>query len=138
MRKKTHLIALLVITGLFQSCLFPGAPKYHYFTSSGSTEKMSPKLQIFSTPGYKQYIITNVDVNTSVFIQSSVFENPDEFYLMKNEILFGQEAKQFEVKIKDRKFYRDGDYKNIRLKIIDGDGERTIVYNMNKKISGSR
>ncbi len=138
MIKKKPFTALFIILSVFQSCLMLPCSKSHYFTALDKIENDSVKLQIFSTPKYKSYVVTNMDKNVQVFIQSPVFGNPNEFYLMKNQPFFETEAKQFELQVKDRKFYRDDAYKNVRLKIIDGGGERTIVYNMNKKISGSK
>lgn len=131
MRTIDHLIKTLLILSLFQSCLVPLAPKTHYFSLVDSTEKSSPKLQIFSTPKYKSYVVTKVDMDAQVFIQSPIFENPNEFYLMKNEAFFGSEAKQYQLEKRDRKFYRMDDYKNARIKIIDATGERIVNYKTN-------
>lgn len=131
MRTIDHLIRTLLILSLFQSCLVPLAPKTHYFSSVDSTEKNNSKLQIFSTPKYKSYIVTKLDMDAQVFIQSPVFENPNEFYLMKNEAFFGSEAKQYQLEKRDRKFYRTDNYKNARIKIIDVTRARIINFKTN-------
>lgn len=71
-------------------------------------------------------------MSTEVFIQSPAFENPNEFYLMKNQPFFETEAKQFEMKKRDRSFYHTSEYKNVTLKIVSKEGEKTIVYTLAK------
>lgn len=71
-------------------------------------------------------------MSKQVYIQSREFENPNEFYLMKNQPFFETEAKQFEMKKRDRSFYHTGDYKNVTLKIVSKEGEKTTVYTLAK------
>ena len=96
-------------------------------------EKSDPKVSIFSTPRLKSYVVTNINMKAQVLIKSSVFENPEEFYLMKTKPFFDNEAKQFEYAKKDHKFYRTNNYKIITLKIITGDNEKVINYKMIEK-----
>ena len=128
MRNKKAIFILFIIFGTLKSCLVPLALKYHYFVSSENIEKDNLKLRIFSTPRNKTYVVTNVDMTTQVFIKSPAFENPNEFYLMKNQDFFEKEAKQYEFVIRDGKFYRTADYKNITLKIVDKKIEKIIDY----------
>lgn len=71
-------------------------------------------------------------MSKQVYIQSPIFENPNEFYLMKTQSFFETEAKQFELQKRDRRFYRNDDYKNVTLKIVSKEGEKTIVYTLAK------
>ena len=129
MRNKKTVFILFIAFETLKSCLVPLAPKYHYFVSSDNIEKNNPKVTIFSTPKHKDYVVTNVDMTKQVFIKSPAFENPNEFYLMKNQDFFEKETKQYEFVRRDGKFYRTEDYKNITLKIVD----RIIDYKIVEK-----
>lgn len=133
MRNKKVVFILIITFETLKSCLVPLSPKYHYFISTNNIEKISPKVVIFSTPIHKNYVVTNVDMATQVFIKSPAFENPYEFYLMKNQDFFEKEAKQFEFVRRDGKFYRTADYKNITLKIVDRKTEKIIDYRIVEK-----
>lgn len=133
MKNKKAGFILLIAFVVLNSCLVTLAPKYHYFVSTDSIEKGVPKVIIFSTPRFKNYVVTNVDVNTEVFINSPAFPNPDEFYLMKNQGFSGKDAKQYELARRDNKFYRSSEYKNITLKMISGENEKTITYKIIEK-----
>jgi hypothetical protein len=133
MRKIKTLILLVIISGTLQSCLVTTAPRYHYFISTDNIEKDSIKVRIFSTPINKTYVVTNVDMTTQVFIKSPAFENPEEFYLMKNQDFFQKEAKQYEFVKRDGKFYRTEYYKKITLKVIDRNTEKIINYKIVEK-----
>lgn len=133
MRNKKAVFILFITFGTLKSCLVPLAPKYHYFVSSNNIEKNNVNVKIFSTPKNKTYVVTNVDMTAEVFIKSSAFENPNEFYLMKNQDFFEKEAKQYEFVRRDAKFYRTADYKNITLKIVDRNTEKIIDYKIVEK-----
>ena len=133
MSNKKAVFILFIAFETLKSCLVPLAPKYHYFVSADTIEKNNPTVQIFSTPIHKNYVVTNVDMTTQVFIKSPAFDNPDEFYSMKNQDFFEKEAKQYEFARRDGKFYRTTDYKNITLKIVDRKTERIIDYKIVEK-----
>jgi hypothetical protein len=124
---KAFFILLILIASL-KSCLVTTAPRYHYLISTNSLEKDSIKVTIFSTPKYKQYVVTNTDLNTQVLIKSPIFENSSEFYLMQNYDFFEINAKQYKFFKRDSKFYRTDDYKRVALKIICEEGEKVINY----------
>ena len=128
MSNKKAVFILFIAFETLKSCLVPLAPKYHYFVSTDNIQKTNPKVTIFSTPRHKNYVVTNVDMIKQVFIKSPAFENPNEFYLMKNQDFFEKEAKQYEFVRRDGKFYRTADYKNITLKIVDRRIEKIIDY----------
>lgn len=132
MNKKIFFATLFIILSLFQSCLVLPCSKSHYFTAVDKIENDNVKLQIFSTPKYKSYVVTNMEMSNQVYIQSLAFENPNEFYLMQNQSFFETEAKQFKLQKRDRKFYQTADYKNVTLKIVSKEGEKTIVYTLAK------
>ncbi len=133
MRNKKAIFILFIAFETLQSCLVPLAPKYHYFISTDNIEKANPTVTIFSTPAHKNYIVTNVDTTTDVFIKSPAFGNPNEFYLMKNQGFFEKKAKQYELVRRDGKFYRTTDYKKITLKIVDRKIEKIIDYKIVEK-----
>ena len=128
MRKITAVCILFIISGTLNSCLVTTAPRYHYFISNNNIEKDSIKVTIFSTPKYKDYVVTNTDLNAQVLIKSPIFENPNEFYLMQNQDFFEKKAKQYQIAKRDGKYYRTDDYKNITLKIISKGDEKIINY----------
>jgi len=132
MRKIEAVFILFIIFGILNSCLVTTAPRYHYFISTNNNEKDSIKVTIFSTPKYKHYVVTNTDWETQVFIKSSIFDNPNEFYLMQHEDFFEKKAKQYQIAKRDGKYYRTDDYKSVTLKIINEGAERIINY----KIAG--
>src|SRR4051812_25827958 len=121
---KRFLIVAIVFDTL-KSCLVPLAPKHHYFVATDTLEKSNPEVSIFSTPSYKDYVVTGIDMNAQVFIKSPVFQNPDEFYEMENESSF---AKHYKFQRRDGKFYRTPDYTSVTLKVIGQKSERTIKY----------
>ena len=133
MRNKKAVFLLFITFGTLKSCLVPHSPTSHYFVSSENIEKNNLKLEIFSTPRNKIYVVTNVDMTTQVFLKSPAFEKPDEFYLMKNQNFFEKEAKQYEFLRIDGKFYRTTDYKRITLKIVDRKIEKIIDYKIVEK-----
>ena len=133
MRKIKAISILFIISGTLKSCLVTTAPRYHYFISTNYIEKDSIKVTIFSTPKYKDYVVTNIDLNAQVFIKSPIFENPNEFYLMQNQDFFETKAKQYQIAKRDGKYYRTDDYKHITLKIIS-EGDEKIV---NCKVGGN-
>ena len=132
MKNRRTILILFIALGTLKSCLFPLAPVSHYFVPIENFEN-NPKVTIFSTPKSKSYFVTHVDMNAQVFIKSTIFENPNEFYLMKNEDFFEKKAKQYEIIRRDSKFYRTEDYKKIVLKIIDKKIEKIIDYNIVEK-----
>ncbi|HET7117236.1 MAG TPA: hypothetical protein VFI29_12135 [Hanamia sp.] len=123
---------LFAITATLNSCLVTTAPRYHYFISANNIEKDSIKVTIFSTPKYKDYVVTNTELNAQVLIKSPIFENPNEFYLMQNQDFFEKKAKQYQIAKRDGKYYQTDDYKSATLKIISKGDEKVINY----KISG--
>ncbi len=129
---KLTFVLFLILENL-TSCLVTTAPRNHYFIQTDNVEKNDPKVSIFSTPRLKNYVVTNVDMKAQVYIRSSIFENPNKFYLMKNQQFFDNEAKQFEFAKKDHKFYRTTNYKDITLKIINGENEKVVNYKMIEK-----
>jgi hypothetical protein len=130
MRNIKRFFIVAIVFETLTSCLVPLAPKFHYFVSTDNFEKSIPKVSIFSTPSYKNYVVTDIDTNAQVFIRSPVFENPEEFYAMENQ---NTSAKQYKFQRRDGKFYRTADYTHITLKIIDHNSEKTINYSISKK-----
>ncbi len=124
---KIFLLLFIALEPL-KSCLVLPCASNHYFTSTDNSEKDNPKVIIFSTPKYKEYVVQNVDMNKKVFIKSPIFENPNEFHLMENRDFFQSEAKQYTFNKRDRRFYKDDNYKTITLKIINGEKEKIINY----------
>jgi hypothetical protein len=135
MRSKENkaILALFIAMSLMNSCVFPLAPRYHYFDTADSIEENKPTVVIFSTPQHKQYVVTGIIMNAEVFIQSPAFEHPNEFYLMKNRDFFEEKAKQYEIIRNDHKFYRTADFHDITLKIVNGAVEQTIKYKIVEK-----
>lgn len=68
MINKKALFILLIVLQTLNSCLVPLAPKYHYFISTNNIEEINPKVTIFSTPRYKYYVVTNVDMTSPWFV----------------------------------------------------------------------
>jgi hypothetical protein len=119
---------LLILSATLKSCLVTTAPRYHYFVAGNYLEKDSIKVTIFSTPKYKQYVVTTTDSITQVLVKSPVFENPNEFYLMQNHDFFEKKVKQYKFVKRDSKYYRNDDYKSVTLKIISDGNEKVINY----------
>ena len=130
MRKIIAVVILFIISSPLKSCLVTTAPRYHYFISTNNIEKDSIKITILSTPKYKHYVVTNIDLNVQVLIKSPIFENSNEFYLMQNQDFFEKKAKQYKIAKRDRKYYRTDDYKDVTLKIISEVDEKIINYKM--------
>jgi hypothetical protein len=130
MRSKENkpIFTLFAALILMNSCVFPLAPRYHYFNAAENIEKGSPKLIIFSTPKHKTYVVKDIEMNAEVFIKSPAFEHPEEFSLMNNQDFFEQPAKQYEIARNDHRFYQNDDYQVITLKIVNGAAEQTINY----------
>lgn len=116
-----------------KSCLVPLSPHHHYFIANESGFHKNPKLLIFSTPKYKNYIVTNVDIQAKIFIQSPIFENPESYYLMDDGKYYDNDAKQFKFTIGDKQFYSSNKYNSITLKIIKDGIEEIIVYKLDHK-----
>lgn len=116
------------MAGALSSCLMLPCARNHYFVPTNDTEKDSIKITVFSTPKHKYYVVTNIDLNAQVSIKSSIFENPNKFYLMENQDFFEEKAKQYIIAKRDRKYYRNDDYKKITLKIVSEAGETMISY----------
>lgn len=127
-KKAIFIFILFVASNTLKSCLVPLCSKYHYFVSTNNIGEAIPKVTILSTPRNKYYVVTNVDTSMEVFIKSEAFEEPNEFYLMKNKDFFEKESKQYQFVIRDSKFYRTADFKQIKLKLVDKKIEKTIEY----------
>ena len=126
---KIFLILAIVFVSL-QSCLVSPAPKYHYFVATDNLINRNPEVTIFSTPRYKDYVVTGIDMNEKVFIKSAVFQNPGEFYAMEND---STSAKHYKYQRRDGKFYHAGDYTSLTLKITGQHSERIINYKIADK-----
>lgn len=133
MRKIKAVFILFIFSGTIYSCLVTQAPRYHYFIATNNIENDSLKITLFSTPKYKHYVVTNTDLKAQVLIKSLIFENPDEYYLMRNQDFNEKKAKQYQIAKRDGKYYRTDDYKSVTLKIIS-EGEEKII---NYKIAGN-
>lgn len=132
-KREKLIFSLFIMFAPLNSCVFPLAPRYHYFNTAENIEKGNPKLIIFSTPKHKTYVVKDIDMNAKVFIQSPAFDHPEEFYRMNNQDFFEQKAKQYEITRNDHRFYRTADYRDITLKIVTGEVERTINYKIVEK-----
>lgn len=130
MKKIKTIFILIILCGILKSCVVTTGPRYHYFISTNNIETDRLKVTIFSTPKYKHYVVTNIDLNTEVFIKSPIFANPNEFYLMQDQNFYEKEAKQYQIAKRDGNYYRTDHYKNITLKVISRETEKIIHYDM--------
>jgi len=133
MKKIEFCLISFIFIAVFNSCLVSTTPHNHYFIPSENEQNLTPKLIIFSTPRHKNYIVTNVNKTAQVFIKSPIFENPETYYLMRDEKFYENEAKQYQLDKKDKKFYQSEIYKTVTLKILENGAEKLVNYTMLNK-----